>query len=96
MEASLAEEEEAAAAVPEDALVMVIVPVDVPVDAVPVLEAPEAQVAFVGRSLTPWPEQRESAKEMTAGKWFVSDGRAGVQHVHWATVGEIVLGTWAV
>lgn len=70
VEASLADEEAAAAAVPVPvllaALVMDIVPVEVPEDALPVLSAPGAQVALVGRSLTPWPEQRESAKEMTA------------------------------
>lgn len=83
VEASLADEEEAAAAaVPVSvllaALVMDIVPVDVPEDALPVLSAPGAQVAFVGRSLTPWPEQRESAKEMTATGRTISKTRLQV------------------
>lgn len=51
------------------ALVVETVPVE---DALLVLSAPGAQVAFVGRSLTPWPEQRESAKEMMSTTRTVS------------------------
>lgn len=40
--------------------------------AVPVLEAVAGQVADVGRSVTPWPAQRESAKEIVATQVYVS------------------------